>query len=95
VLFHELGEGLVLALNLGFELLDLGIFGIRSRLGFEAIAKGEMAVLEELALPMEEDAGREDRVKRPIQVRARKRWHHSMVRDRRCRRPGTRLGQDT
>jgi hypothetical protein len=57
VLFHELGHDLVLALNLGFELLDLGVLGILGRLGFTAVAKGEVSVLEELALPVVEAAG--------------------------------------
>jgi hypothetical protein len=58
VLFHELGKDLVFALDLGFELLDLGVLGILDGLGLAILGEGEVAILEEVALPEIEEAGR-------------------------------------
>jgi hypothetical protein len=51
VLFHEFGEYRVLALELGFELLDLMVFGTLGGFGRAVGGEGEMAVLEELFEP--------------------------------------------
>ena len=48
---HELGHDLVLARELGFELLDLLVLGILDGLGVTAILEEGVAVLEELLLP--------------------------------------------
>ena len=55
--FHELGHDLVLASELGFELLDLGLLGVFDGLGLAAIGEGEVAVLEELFEPVVELVG--------------------------------------
>ena len=51
MLFHELGEDGVLALELGLKLFDLGALGITGGLGLAAIVEGGVAVLEELLEP--------------------------------------------
>ena len=61
--FHELGHDLVLAAELGFELLDLLVLGVLEGAGLAAgaaVGEGEVGVLEELALPLVEE-GRIDR----------------------------------
>ena len=40
MLFHELGHDRVLALQLGFELLDLAILGVLDGLGLAAVVEG-------------------------------------------------------
>ena len=57
VLFHEFGHDLVLACELGFELLDLAVLGILDGLGLAAVLEGSVAVLEELLLPAVEQVG--------------------------------------
>ena len=58
--FHELGHDLVLAVQLGFELLDLLAVGIVAGLGFAAVGlEGQVAVLEELLEPAVELVGEE------------------------------------
>ena len=47
---HELGHDLVLARELGFELLNLLVFGVFDGLGVAAILEEGVAVLEELLL---------------------------------------------
>jgi hypothetical protein len=51
VSFHELGHDLVLARQLGFELLDPSVLGIFDGLGLAAVVEGGLAVLEELLEP--------------------------------------------
>ena len=51
MLFHEFAEDGVLALELGFELLDLVVLGVLDGLGLAAIVEGGMTVLEELLEP--------------------------------------------
>ena len=51
MLFPEFGEYGIPALQLGFELLDLAIFGLLGDLGLAAAVEGGMAVLEELLEP--------------------------------------------
>src|SRR6266478_7960230 len=51
---HELGHDLVFAGKLSFEVLDLLLLGILDGLGSAAIGKSQMAVLEELLLPVVE-----------------------------------------
>src|SRR5271169_6673813 len=57
MLFHELGEDRVLALQLGFEPCDLGLLCILDGLGLAAIVEGGMTVLEELLEPSVELVG--------------------------------------
>jgi hypothetical protein len=59
VLFHELGHDLVFALDLGFELLDLDVLGAVDGLALAILGKGEVTVLEELALPDVEEVRRD------------------------------------
>src|SRR5438132_6675788 len=54
---HELGHDLVLAGELGFELLDLGLLGIFDGLRLATVFKDGMAVLEEFLLPAVEHGG--------------------------------------
>jgi hypothetical protein len=57
VLFHELGEDLVLALELGFEAFDLLLLKGLGLLGVPAVAgEGGSAVFEESPLPEVEEA---------------------------------------
>ncbi len=51
MLFHEFGEDLVLALELGLELLDLVILGILGSPRPPAIVEAGRGVLEEEPLP--------------------------------------------
>ena len=51
MLFHELDEDGVLALELGFEPLNLVVVGILDSLALAAIVEGGMAVLEKLFEP--------------------------------------------
>ena len=51
MLFHELGEDGVLALELGFELLDLVVLGVLDGPGLASVVEGDMGVLEELLEP--------------------------------------------
>ena len=55
MLLHELGHNFVLALDLGFELLDLLLLGVLGDLGLAAILEGQVSVLEEQLLPRVED----------------------------------------
>src|SRR2546430_4620086 len=48
---HELGHDVILARELGFELLDLLVLGILDGLALAAVVEGGMAVLEELLEP--------------------------------------------
>jgi hypothetical protein len=57
VLFHELGQDLVLALQLGFKPLDLLVLGILDGLGLARAIEGQVRVLEEELLPGIEDVG--------------------------------------
>jgi hypothetical protein len=57
VSFHEFGHDLVLLLELGLELLDLGLLGLFDALGLAAIGEREMSVLEELFEPVVELVG--------------------------------------
>ena len=50
--FHELGHDLVLAGELGFELLDFLVLGLLDGLALAAAGEGEVAVLEELFEPV-------------------------------------------
>src|ERR1700677_3859102 len=50
--FHEFGEDLVFASELGFELLDLAFLRVLDGLGFAVAAEGQMAILEELLEPV-------------------------------------------
>ena len=45
---HQLGHDLVLARELGFELLDFLVLGIFDGLGLAAILEEDVAILEEL-----------------------------------------------
>jgi hypothetical protein len=54
VLFHELGENLVLAAQLGFEMFDLLVLGVFDCLGLAAVLEGQIGAFEELALPLVE-----------------------------------------
>ena len=56
---HELGHDFVFARELGFELLDLGVLGVLDGLALAILGEGEVAVLEELALPDVEQVGRD------------------------------------
>jgi hypothetical protein len=56
---HELGHDLVLALELGFELLDFLVLGILDGLGLATILEEGVAVLEEFFLPAVEEGGRD------------------------------------
>ena len=49
--FHQLGHDLVLACELGFELLDFLVLGIFDGLGLAAILEEGVAVLEKFFLP--------------------------------------------
>jgi hypothetical protein len=51
MLFHELGEDGVLALELGFEAFDFLVVGVFDGLGLAAVVEGDVAVLEELLEP--------------------------------------------
>jgi len=51
VSLHELGHDLVLANELGFELLDLLVLDAIDGLVLAAVLEGDMAVFEELLLP--------------------------------------------
>ena len=55
--FHELGHDLVLLLELGFELLDLGLLSVFDGLGLTTIVEGGVAVLEEFLEPAVELVG--------------------------------------
>src|SRR5271154_6340899 len=57
MLFHELAEHGVLALELGFETLDLVVLGVLDGLALAAVGEGQMAVLEELLEPVVELVG--------------------------------------
>jgi hypothetical protein len=57
MLFHELGEDGVLALELGFEAFDFLVSGVFDGLGRAAVVKGGVAVLEELFEPAVELVG--------------------------------------
>src|SRR2546421_12584094 len=57
MLLHELGEDLVLALELGLELLDLAFLAIFEGLGLAAVLENDMAVLEEVLEPAIELGG--------------------------------------
>ena len=57
VLFHEFGEDLILALELGFELLDLVILGVFGGSGSAAIVEAGLSVLEQEPLPGVEEVG--------------------------------------
>ena len=48
---HELGHDVILACELGFELLDLLVLGILDGLALATVVEGGMAVLEELLEP--------------------------------------------
>ena len=50
--FHELGHDFVLLLDLGFELLDLGLLSVFDGLGLSAVGESEVTVLEELLEPV-------------------------------------------
>ena len=50
--FHQFGHDGVLALDLGFELLDLPILGVLNGLGLAPILESEMAILEESLEPV-------------------------------------------
>jgi hypothetical protein len=56
---HELGHDLVFASELGFELLDLGVLGGLGDLALAVLGEGEVAILEELALPDVKEVGRD------------------------------------
>lgn len=45
--FHEFGEDLVLACELGFEVLDLLVLGVVDGLGLAAVVESQVAMLEE------------------------------------------------
>ena len=51
MLLHELGQDFVLALDLGLELLDLLLLGVRSGFRLPAVFEGQMGILEEQPLP--------------------------------------------
>jgi hypothetical protein len=51
MLFHEFGEDFILALELGFELLDLAFLAIIEGLGLAAVFENDMAVFEEVLKP--------------------------------------------
>jgi len=53
----SLGEDLILALQLAFEVLDLLVLGILDGLDLAAIFEGEVSVFEKLPLPVVEDGG--------------------------------------
>jgi hypothetical protein len=57
VLLHEFGQDLVLALEFGLEGFNLADVGVFDGLGLAAVVEGEVAVLEELALPLVEESG--------------------------------------
>ena len=57
--FHELGHDLVLARELGFELLDFLVLGVFDGFGLAAIFKEGVPVLEELFLPAVKEGGRD------------------------------------
>src|SRR5438876_9223456 len=54
---EELGPTNVLALQLGFEVLDLLVLGVRVRFGLAAILEGQVRILEQQLLPGVEDRG--------------------------------------
>ena len=54
--FHELSHDLVLTLELGLEELDLLEVGVLDGLAFAAVFEGDVAVLEELPLPLVEES---------------------------------------
>jgi hypothetical protein len=62
VLLHEFGQDFILALQLGFELLDLALLGVLDRLGLAVGLEGSVAVLEELPLPAVEQVGGDARL---------------------------------
>ena len=55
--FHEFGEDLVLALQLGFEFFDILILGVFEGFGLASILERQMGVLEELSLPLVKERG--------------------------------------
>lgn len=58
MIFHELGDDLILAAKLVFESADLRGLDRLGLLGaFTVAGEGEVAVLEEFLLPVAEDAG--------------------------------------
>jgi hypothetical protein len=57
MLFHELGEDGILALELGLEAFYFLVVGIFDGLGLAAVLEGGVAVLEELFLPAVEEGG--------------------------------------
>ena len=57
MLFHEFGEHGVLALQLGFMLLDLLVLGVLDGLGLAAVVEGGVAVLEKFLEPAVELVG--------------------------------------
>jgi hypothetical protein len=59
VRLHQLGHDLVLAYELGFEMLDLLVLGILDCFGRATVLKTDVAVFEELFLPVVEDRGRD------------------------------------
>jgi hypothetical protein len=52
VRFHEFSHDFVFLLDLGFEQFDFAVFGIVIGLGFSAVGKGKVSVLEELFEPV-------------------------------------------
>jgi len=63
----EFGKDFVLALQLGFELLDLLVLDVFNGLGLTTALKTEMGILEELPLPLVKEYG--DDVELVAQVR--------------------------
>lgn len=57
--FHEFGEHGILALELGFELLDLLVLGVLDGLGGTAVVEGGVAVLEEFLEPVVDLSGKQ------------------------------------
>jgi hypothetical protein len=51
VVLQEVGEDLVFALQLGFELPDLLFLGVLCELGLAAVLEGQVSVLEQQPLP--------------------------------------------
>ena len=51
MLFHELGEDGILALQLGFEPLDLVVIGVLDSLALAAVVEGGVAILEKFFEP--------------------------------------------